>query len=201
LDLQLAVHPDRAAKLVAIDQEEDMDLKNLTFRPGVIRTLATDLVIERLDPFFGAAGHRAEITSVLRTQESQLQVITDYARMRSILKPGEKLNFADVVEHGGKSVPRWQLVWSTLLSLGVLINPPRSAAVLTDYFKDGENRKGQIIQPSSHFLGKAFDIGGRGGDPRTAQDEYDIIMKAAKTGIGIKSVVLERANNCVHCNV
>jgi hypothetical protein len=176
---------------------DDLNLKALQFRAGVIRTAATDPVIKKLDDYFAAAGHIAYITSVLRTPEAQLLIIQNYAQEKAVIASNFVLTFDQTGVLENVTSPLWQIVWSQLLSKGILVNPPRAAMVLTDYMKDGVNKKGEIIQPSAHFLGIAFDIGG--GENGIA-DELAIVQKAADT-VGINYVRVERENNCVHCQV
>ena len=170
---------------------EDLELKALQFRAGVIRTAATDPVIKRLDYWFQQAGKTAWITSVLRTPEAQLLIIQNYAQEKAVIASNFVLTFDQTGILDNMTYPLWQIVWSKLLTKGILVNPPRAAMCLTDY------KKGQIIQPSAHFLGIAFDIGG--GENGIA-DELAIVQKAADT-VGINYVRVERENNCVHCQV
>lgn len=184
-------------------------MKAIIFLPDVIRTAATDAVIERLDQYAAEAGITLRITSVKRTPESQLRAIQDYAQERKIILDGQGLDLVTVMDYLGESIPYWQLVWSRLLSAGVIVNPPRAAKVLTDYWRNGVNKKGLIIQPSTHIISdKAFDIGGRyfkaGNLVNDVDTVYAVTLKAAKNNIGIRltesSPLIEHGNNCVHCN-
>lgn len=177
---------------------EEKKLTALTFAPDVVRTAATDAVIFKLDAYFARANHPARITSVLRDSASQLRIIQDYAVKAGLLKPGEALDMTTTVMFEDHQVYRWQLIWSQLLNRGIIINPPVAAAVLMDYWSAGVNKKGTTIQPSEHFLGTAFDIGGAGNG---CDDEFAIIALAKKEGIGIKYIRIEHGNNCVHSAV
>ena len=176
---------------------DDLNLKALKFRAGVIRTTATDPVIKKLDDYFLAAGHIAEITSVLRTAESQLLLIQEHARDKGLIASNFVLTFEQTGVLQNMTYPLWQIVWSQLLNKNFIINPPKPAAVLMDYFNDGVNKIGHVIQPSAHFLGIAFDLG---GGSNGIADELAIVQKAADT-VGINYVRVERENNCVHCQV
>ena len=177
---------------------EDLDLKALRFRAGVVRTPMTDTVIKKLDGYFLAAGKEAEITSVLRTPESQLLIIQNYAHDKGVIAKNLVLDFERTGVFENMTYPLWQIVWSQLLNKGILVNPPKPAMALLDYYKDGANKKGETIQPSAHFLGIAFDIGGGGNG---VADEYAIVTKAKLASIGIAYVRVEHENNCVHCQV
>lgn len=179
--------------------------KWLTVGPGVIRTPVTDKVIVALEPYFAEKQHKAIVTSVLRTPESQLELIKKECIRRGMDKEFPKILTCgvDSITNLKTGIYAWQQAWSRLLSLGYIVNPPKAAVVLFDYWKNGKNKKGEIIQPSSHLLGTAFDIGGRGGLDKTPADEVEIISGAMARNpkIGIRSFLLERENNCLHVNV
>lgn len=188
----------------------ELNLKSIIFEPGVIRTDITDKVIQALDPFFAYEGITGFISSVLRTKEKQLQIIQDYARIKKIILDGQVLDFEHKIDFEGEQVWYWQLVWSRLLSADIIVNPPIEAKVLTDYMRNGINKKGQIIQPSVHMNGTAFDISGlvlvlKAGNKMEAIDlVFQVALKGAKQGVGIRitssSPLIEHGNNCVHCN-
>jgi len=178
--------------------KDESALKALTFAPGVVRTDATDEVIWRYDDLFHAAGHRAVVTSVKRSVLGQLQTIERYAVAKQIIQPSECLDLSMPMDWRGQKVLRWQVVWSTLLHLGVIISPPVPAAVLMDYWRDGINKKGVTITPSAHLAGRAFDIG---GGKNGAEDEFAVCQAAAKEISQVSQVLLERENNCVHTTI
>lgn len=171
---------------------------------GAIRTSATDTVIVKLEPYFAEKQHRAVVTSILRTPESQLELIR-----RESIKRGTNNEFPLIASCTLTTIANlktgiyvWQQAWSRLLSLGYIINPPIAAVVLFDYWNNGKNKKGELIHPSGHFTGRCFDIGGRGGLDNTPVDEVEIISGAMARNprIGVRSFLLERENNCLHVN-
>jgi hypothetical protein len=172
-----------------------MDLKALSFLKNVIRTPETDKVIEKLDNYFVKAGLKRYITSVKRSPLDQIGIIEGYAKQKGLMHITESMEGEYPFE--GSQYPKWQVMWSQLLSKGLLINPPYPAKVLTDYYKNGVNQKGVMKNPSGHFTGKCFDIGGSDNVQKT----YDIVNQAKNDGIGIVLVILERENNCVHSQV
>jgi len=181
----------------------DLNLDFLSFAPNVTRTDVTDLVITKLDAYFKAHNCYAVITSALRTAADQLRIIQQYAVEYNISIPAPlPLTMDNTVlqEINGISYPIWQVVWSELLNHGIIINPPVYAEVLFDYWRDGLNKKGEMIPPSPHFFGKAFDLSVTNRGPSSLNNIYSILTLAAKDNIGITSVVFERANNCVHTN-
>lgn len=138
-----------------------------------------------------------KITSGVRTPGDQLMIIAKYALVKGIIFPefeAGDVNSKVIIE--GKLLYKWQRTWSQLLNIGIIINPPLAAEVLFDYIKNGKNKKGQIIQPSPHFTGRAFDIGGSSGINKV----IPILIEAVKQGI-IKDYLVERANNCLHVNL
>jgi hypothetical protein len=86
------------------------------------------------------------------------------------------------------------------LNRGVIVSPPLDAEVLFDYVKNGVNKRGQIIPATSHRLGTEFDIGGRGGENQTVDDEVEVVRfaMADNPGIGIREIKVERLQNCLH---
>jgi hypothetical protein len=171
----------------------------LTFAIDVKRTPMTDAVIEKLQPIFVANNFTAYITSVLRDKDDQLRLIQQYAIEHGIIPGGTILNFVDTEYFEGKQVYVWQVVWSTLLNHGIIINPAVSAVVLMDYWRDGINKKGLTLPASPHAGGKAFDVGGFSPN-NTINRCYQILMNAA-SGVGIKDVLEEHGNNCCHVDV
>lgn len=180
--------------------------KFLRLKPGVVRTLSTDIVIVKLDPYFEEKNQTAYVTSIRRLPEDQLRIIQSYARQYGVDKEFPEVINCEVnskIIVNTKEVYKWQRAWSRLLNKGVIINPPIAAECLFDYYKNGVNKKGEIIQPSTHFYETAFDIGGMGGEDKTPNDELEIISgaMAQDPNLGITSFLLERNNNCLHINV
>lgn len=172
------------------------ELYALTIDPGATRTPQTDPVIYALDPYFEEAGIRAVVTSILRTTAQQLAVIERYARSEGLVT--HALDMTTLTWYEGKQYPLWQVMWSHLLTRGLIINPPAPAVVLTDYWRAGVNRRGLTIPASPHTSGRAFDIG---GGTNGAADEYAVVQLAARDIPAIAQIVLERANNCTHVTV
>lgn len=182
--------------------------KWLKLREGIIRTPSTDIVICKLDPFFGEVNHTASVTSIKREPTDQLRIIKNYILQKHLDKDYPEIftcGLDDKTLYQGKEVYKWQLGWSKLLNIGVIINSPYEAEVLLDYFKNVAgstnkvNKKGSVIRPSVHFLGLAFDIS---GGSNNVDDEIKIISEAMKRDkkLGIINYVSERENNCCHVN-
>lgn len=171
----------------------------------VILTPVIEPVIIALDKYFENEGKVAYVTSGKRDAVSQLSIIRGYLAKTGLDKQypdAMTCQLNDKKQFGTKIVYVWQPAWSALLNKNVIINPPAAAECLMDYFRDGKNKKGQIIQPSPHFKGTAFDIGGSvDGIDGNVVSELNIIQKAWNNKLpGLKGFLPERNNNCVHCD-
>jgi hypothetical protein len=177
------------------------DNKWLIVNPGVKMTPAIEPGVIRLDKFFEEAQLRAHITSGLRDSVDQLNTILKYCKRYKIDTEFPEIltcKFNDKLLKE-PSLFAWQRPWSKLLNIGVIINPPLPAACLYDYINaDGVNKKGRIIGHSPHYWGKAADCGG--GVDHDITNELVVIEKAlaSKKIPGMKGIVKERKNNCVH---
>ena len=171
--------------------------ENIIFANGVIHTEYADQVIDRIDPYFGKAGLIGKVTDILRTPALQLAVMTNLAMARHLIPAGYALNLSDMAPLNGAEYPRWQIVWSELLNCGTLINPPLPARPLLDYIRDGINKKGVLIQPSEHFVGRAIDFSGQPDISRVNA----VLVTAQAARVGITAITVEHGNNCLHCSI
>lgn len=173
--------------------------KNLKISPGVVLTERTEPVILKLDSYFNFP---ALVTSVLRYPESQLGIIRKYLISKGLNKAyPETFNKGvnDKIHHDKYGdIYAWQLGWSKLLNIGVIVNPPIQAACLMDYIRNGVNKKGQVINGSPHFKGGSIDLG---GGANGINDEIEAVKKAIAGGVKIISYLPERENNCLHLDV
>lgn len=193
---------------------QSLQNKWLVVREGVILTDVIDPVILQLDPFFEQAQLKAFVTSGLRDAQHQLGIILNLADKNSL---NEELFYNGLIgspidfKVKWSSAPLqntywWQPIWSALLNRGVIVNPPLAAETLMDYYRKDEltgklvlyKSAGYLIQPSPHFNGTAFDVGG--GNDKDISNELAVIREATKDGgiKGFKGLVVERNNNCVH---
>lgn len=177
--------------------------KFLIVNQGVAITEHIDPVIFELDKFFQQDGLHARVTSGKRDPNSQLRIIRT-ALVNNRLAADYQEAFDDMTGKfmwQGQEVYNFQPGWSKLLNIGFVVNPPIAAKCLMDYYRPGsnENRKGQIIGASPHFMGTAFDISG-GADG--IGQEAAVVAKAIGRVHGLKGYLLERNQNCVHidCN-
>lgn len=174
--------------------------KFLLVRPGVILTPIIEPVIISLDKYFAEINIKAQVSSGLRNQEDQLRIIRKYLESK-----GLKAQFPEAFNKGVndkifhekyKEIYAWQLGWSKLLNIGLIISPPAAAPCLLDYIKNGVNKKGAIIKASPHFNGTCLDISGGGNG---IEDELPAIKKALLEKVpGLLDYLIERENNCLH---
>lgn len=167
----------------------------------VVLTPIITPVIVGMEKFFKEAGHHAFVTSGLRDSIAQLRIIRNELIRRKL-----EIEFADAVNCGPNDKNpdgtfKWQLGWSKLLNSNFIVNPPQDAVVLMDYLGptgQGPNRKGTVIHQSPHTRGTAFDIG---GDTDGIGNEVICVVKAHQSNLpGFISFLIERNNNCVHCD-
>lgn len=183
------------------------DNKYLLINPGVVLTPIVEPVIVALDQLFQAAGRSAYVTRALDDASGQLRTVKKYlVRMALDKKYPEAMMCENPTDKIGDYYV-WQLAWSNLLKLGVIINPPLKAVCLMDYFGPqgtGSNRKGKEMPQTKHALPAStgvgcFDMGGSSGEDKTIADELVIVQKAFKKGIaGMVGIVPEHKNNCIH---
>lgn len=167
---------------------------------GVRLTPIIEPVIIALDKYFEAANLTARVTSGERTSGDQLTIIRKYSTTYKVDKEFPEIltcGVMDKIDFQGKKIFSWQQAWSKLLSINIIVNPPLPAACLFDYIRDGVNKKGQIINHSPHYYGKAFDIGG--GLDHDPTNELAVIKTAMFDKLkGLKGYLLERKQNCLH---
>lgn len=177
--------------------------KFLKVKEGVRLNPDLDAAVVELEKDFAEAGLVAWVTSGERTSEDQLDTIRSYAKRNGVEKEFPEIltcGVDDKIDFGHEKIYTWQRAWSRLLNIGVIINPPKPSKALFDYIRDGVNKKGQTINYSPHYYGRAVDIGG--GTDRSPSNEAEVVKKAiARRAPGIKGIVLEPKNNCCHVDI
>lgn len=172
----------------------------LKVNKGVLMTSWIEPVIVSLDRYFKEANLTAYVTSGERTSGDQLRIIRNYCAQFKIDVEFPEIKTCGVLDREPDNTFKWQKAWSRLLNKGIIVNPPLKAECLFDYFRDGVNKKGQIINQSPHYYGKAFDIGG--GLDHDPTNELEVIKKALADKLpGLKGYLLERKQNCLHVDV
>jgi len=173
------------------------DNKWLIVQDSVVLTPVIEPVIVALDKYFEEANHKAYVTSGLRDSKDQLRIIKGYLVRKGLDKKYPEAMSCDVNDKLPNGDYVWQMAWSNLLNINVIINPPLPATVLMNYIRGTVNRKGKVIGSSPHAPGLALDIGGGGNG---INDELAIILKAMKDKKipGLRGYLAERENNCLH---
>lgn len=169
------------------------ELKNITLKKGVVLNQRMRDKLQEIDPDF--EGTPQICTSGIREAADQIRIIRKYLVSKGLNKtyPEAMVCGIDDKEAAGNYV--WQMAWSNLLNIGVIINPPRAAVVLMDYIRGGGNKKGQTIQPSPHMRGldtACFDFSGLSGVAKAKK-----LKEAGK----IRNYLPERENNCLHIDI
>lgn len=160
-----------------------------------------DGVIYSLDPVFESLQLRGVVTSGVRTRQKQIEIIRQKALRHNLDSIYLDIVTGDLEQEvmvGSGKQPYWQILWSQLLSIGEIVNPPQAARAEYDYVHPARGiiRAGHLVGVSPHQLGKAFDI---------ARGDLSLIdhalTHARQIGIpNIKGWLIEPVNNCVHCD-
>ncbi len=175
--------------------------KFLICNDGVRMTPKAEKVIIALDAYFERANLKARVTRVLSTPDDQLRIIRNYLVKKGLDKKYPVAMICGLMDKKD-GIYAWQMAWSNLLNVGIVINPPLAAKCLMDYKRNGVNKKGQIINQTPHVKGDCFDIGGAGGDDATIADELVVMRQAEKDKLpGLKYILPEHGNNCIHNDV
>lgn len=181
----------------------------ITIRKTAVLDERQKKVIKAIEPF--TTGMDMEVTRGHDTPRGQLQTIAKYARQNGVYFPEFSPDIVDIglivdIPIVGR-VRTWERVWSKLLSIGVIINPPLAGKCLFPYVRaSGESMLGKMIDPSPHI--KELD------DPKPCPIDFSakvngisniklatqILNKAKDAGAGIRFVKPEIRNACVHCD-
>ncbi len=176
------------------------DNKWLIVKEGVVLTPIIEPVIVALDAYFERHNLKAYVTSGVRDAIDQLRVVRSYLTKKGLNTKYLPAMTCKVGDKNPDGTYVWQLAWSNLLNVGVIINPPFKAICLMNYInKDGVNKKGVAINQTPHAAGTAFNIG---GGSNGIMDELAVLNDAIneKKIPGLKSFLAERENNALHVN-
>jgi hypothetical protein len=167
--------------------------KNLIVPKNVVLTPSLDAVLCAIDKYWPPQSET--VTSGLRTPEDQLRIIRKYLKAKGLqvfYPETMECEIDDTYIERDKKYYQWQKGWSALLNAGVIINPPFPAEVLMDYYRNGINKKGKIINQSPHTRGTAFDLSGT--------DSLTIVKRLVEDKM-IRGYLVERENNCIHVDI
>jgi len=175
------------------------DNKWLVVKEGVVLTPIIEPVIAALDAYFERHKLKAFVTSGLRDADDQLRVVRSYLTRKGLNQKYPEAMLCNVGDKNADGTYVWQMAWSNLLNVGVIINPPFRAVCLMNYVRNGVNKKGQWIGQTPHASGTAFNVGGGNNG---IMDELAVLNEALKEKKipGLKSFLAERENNALHCD-
>ena len=199
---EILEEPPKIEKEVFIEKEIDMGAQNnkwLIVRHGVVLTPIIEPVIIALDAYFEKHKLKAYVTSGLRDADDQLRVIRSYLKRKGLDSKYPEAMTCGVGDKNADGTYVWQMGWSALLNVGVIINPAYRAVCLMNYIRNGVNKKGHWIGQTPHAGGTAFNVG---GGSNGIMDELAVLNDALKEKkiAGLKSFLAERENNALHVN-
>lgn len=169
------------------------ELKYLIIQPNVVLNKLIHAKLIELDIEFKDKPQK--VTSAVRSADDQIRIIRKYLVKKGLNKTYPTAMVCYIDEKDAQGNYLWQMAWSNLLNIGVIINPPRAAVVLMDYIRGGGNKKGQTIKPSPHMRGDetaCFDLSGLSGLA---------IATRLKEEQKIRNYLPERENNCLHIDI
>jgi len=165
--------------------------KYLTVGSNVVLNDALDKKIAEIDIYW--QGRKEMVTSGVRDAYDQIRIIRKYLTSKGLSSKYPEAMMGDVKDVDPETgLYKWQMGWSALLNIGVIVNPPFTAVVLMDYLRNGKNKKGQAIRQSPHTRGTAFDLSGL--------DSAGIVKKLLDDG-KIRGYLIERENSCIHVDI
>jgi len=170
-----------------------MKLQYITIKPSVVLNDIQRKKLQEIDPEF--KGVPQTLTSGVRDAADQIRIIRKYLVKKGLNKTYPEAMVCGIDDKDAAGNYVWQMAWSNLLNVGVIVNPPRAAVVLMDYIRGGGNKKGQTIKPSPHMRGDetaCFDFSGLSGLE---------IAKRLAAEQKIRGYVPERENNCLHIDI
>jgi hypothetical protein len=175
-------------KNLIVPDKDDFDFQGRKYRKIVLNP-ALNSILMAIDKYWPPMGE--VVTSGVRVPADSLRIIRGYLKSKDLarLYPDAMECEIDAKENGHYV---WQMAWSNLLNKGVIINPPLPAECLMDYFRGDVNKKGKVINQSPHVRGTSFDLSGT--------DSLTIVKRLVEDKM-IRGFLLERENNCIHCDI
>jgi hypothetical protein len=175
-------------KNLIVPGEDDFEFNGRKYRK-VILNKTLDYILQQADKYWP---EKSEIvTSGVRVPEDSLRIIRNFLKSKNLAKDYPDAMECPIDAKDGEYYV-WQMAWSHLLNKGVIINPPLPANCLMDYFRNGVNKKGKLIGQSPHTRGTAFDLSGI--------DSLTIVKRLVEDKM-IRGYLVERENNCLHCDI
>jgi hypothetical protein len=177
-------------KNLIVPDKDDFEFQGRKYRKVILdeRTNATLTAIDKYWP-----PNSEVVTSVIREPEDSLRIIRQFLRSEGLSnKYPDAMTCGILDKIPGTNQYVWQMAWSNLLNIGIIINPPYEAVCLMDYFRNGVNKKGHKIGQSPHVRKTAFDLSGL--------DSLTIVKRIVEDKL-IRGYLVERKQNCLHCDI
>lgn len=176
-------------KNLIVPDRDDFEFQGRKYRQ-VILDEYLNAVLCSIDKYW--APNSEICTSGIREPEDSLRIIRQYLRSKNLAVKYPDAMTCDINAKDQDGNYVWQMAWSHLLNIGVIINPPLEAVCLMDYIRNGVNKKGQKIRQSPHVRKTALDLSGT---------DSEVIVKRLVEDKMIRGYLLERENNCIHMDV
>lgn len=169
---------------------EAYDNKNLLVPETIVLNERLNSTLVAIDKYWPPASET--VTSGVRVPKDSLRIIRNYLNKKGLFKTYPEAMACAIDDRDENGLYVWQMAWSNLLNIGVIINPPLPAICLMDYFRNGKNKKGMLIGQSPHVRGTSIDISGT--------DSLTIVKRLVEDEM-IRGYLLERENNCIHIDI
>jgi hypothetical protein len=164
--------------------------KNLLVPETVVLNERLNSTLCAIDKYWPPYGET--VTSGVRVPEDSFRIIRTYLKSKGLSSKYPETMTCAMDDKNQDGTYVWQKAWSNLLNIGVIINPPLEAECLMDYIRNGKNKIGQKIRQSPHVRGTAFDLSGI---------DSAVIVKRLVEDKMITGYLVERENNCIHCDL
>jgi hypothetical protein len=176
-------------KNLIVPGEDDFEFNGKKYRK-VILNKSLDHILSLIDKYWPEKSE--VVTSGVRVPSDSLRIIRGYLKSKDLSRLYPDAMTCDIDGRLDNGEYVWQMAWSSLLNKGVIINPPLPAECLMDYFRGEVNKKGKVINQSPHVRGTSFDLSGT--------DSLTIVKRLVEDKM-IRGYLLERENNCIHCDI
>jgi hypothetical protein len=183
------------------------EVNMITKKPGAVFDPNQLAVLSHIEPF--TTGMDLLATRGHSSPQEQIATIENFAQQHGCLAkfpefiPGGPVDVKKDVPGAGL-VYHWQRLWSWLLHIGLVVNPPENAICLFEYERpSGEQMKGKVIHSSTHIVGEEngqwpIDFSQKVNGVPNIHLVEQLMIKAKAAGAGIQFIKVETGNGCVH---
>ncbi len=155
----------------------------ITIRSSAIINPYIENIINQMEEYFRNANLRVQLTSAIRTPESQLGII-----QRAAGRYGLEQKYPSIKTARVNDIESWRPAWDELLNIKkFIVNPPKPVT---------SQISGRHIGISPHMKGQAIDFSGADLD-RIAE----VVQTYCQSGGTVSQILIERTNNAVHVGI